>query len=298
MPEGEIAMTREAILEEKILMKLHRHLQKIAHTATALLLFALPGCQKQETSETAPATPEDHAQSVPEATNYIQAPETTTDQDMHILKEVADNELANDSVAAMYGPPEILPPKSEQPQENADDMIPELKEAAQEAMPKDQKKGRAKGDEKINWSDFKLDEAKIAYSVPRAIYGPAFPIAPDGPIIDITLHRPEIIGSMNKRAIQKAIQKYKSNLYTCYTNALSQHKDLKGDITFAFIINSAGKVTSAVIKESTLNHKDLETCLIDKIKTWKFPPSNDGGTAQVTYPMSFTTITPPSRLLE
>ena len=273
--------------------KLIQLLKSPLATATALMLLALPGCQKQEPSETAPATSEDHAQSVPEVADEIQAPETTSAQDMQILKKVADNEQASDAVAAVYGPPEILPPKPEQPQEIADDIIPELKEAAQDATPKDQKKDKAKGTDKLDWSNFEPADA-IAARGAYAVYGPAFPI-PAGPIRDIKLHRPEIIGSMDKRAIQKAVQRYKSDLDTCYTNALSQNKDLKGDITFAWIISSAGNVTSAVIKESTLNHKDLETCLIDKIKTWKFPPSIDGGMAQVTYPMSFTTITPPSR---
>lgn len=262
-------------------------------TAAALMLLALPGCQKQEPSETPPATPEDHAQSIPEGADEIQAPETTTDQDMQILKEVADNEQASDAIAAVYGPPEILPPKPEQTQEIADDIIPELKEAAQDATPKDQKKDKAKGTDKLDWSNFEPADARAVRGA-YAVYGPAFPIQ-TGPKRDIKLHRPEIIGSMDKRAIQKAVQRYKSDLDACYADALSQNKDLKGDITFAWIISSAGNVTSAVIKESTLNHKDLETCLIDKIKTWKFPASNDGGMAQVTYPMSFTTITPPSR---
>lgn len=275
---------------------MHKLIQLLKYplaTAAALMLLALPGCQKQNPSETAPATPEDHAQSVPEVADKIQAPETTSAQDMQILKEVADNEQASDAVAAVYGPPEILPPKPEQPQEIADDIIPELKEAAQDATPKDQKKDKAKGTDKLDWSNFEPADAIAARGI-SAVYGPAFPI-PAGPIRDIKLHRPEIIGSMDKRAIQKAVQRYKSDLDACYKNALSQNKDLKGDITFAWIISSAGNVTSAVIKESTLNHKDLETCLIDKIKTWKFPASNDGGMAQVTYPMSFTTITPPSR---
>jgi hypothetical protein len=41
------------------------------------------------------------------------------------------------------------------------------------------------------------------------------------------------------------------------------------------------------VRESTLKNDAVEQCIIDRIKTWKFPAPAGGGVVTVNYPFIF-----------
>ena len=103
----------------------------------------------------------------------------------------------------------------------------------------------------------------------------------------LKMKNPEITGSIDKRLIQKVVRQHTNELRACYERELAKVKDLKGRIVAVWIIAPQGNVTSAVIKETTMNNKNVETCITDSVKYWRFPAPKGGGMAQVEYPFEF-----------
>lgn len=100
--------------------------------------------------------------------------------------------------------------------------------------------------------------------------------------------------SADREAVRRAVKTHLSEVKTCYDDALkkdSHNKDsqLSGKIVLDFEVDNAGKVPSAKVneKKSTLKSSDIEQCLIDKVKSWTFPPSPKGTIISVSYPFIF-----------
>jgi len=66
----------------------------------------------------------------------------------------------------------------------------------------------------------------------------------------------------------------------CYQKALEKKPNIQGEATFRLVIHSKGQVTKVSLVSSRLKDKDLERCIIQKIKELTFPVP--GGTNKVT----------------
>jgi TonB family protein len=54
-----------------------------------------------------------------------------------------------------------------------------------------------------------------------------------------------------------------------------------------WIIGATGVVAEVHVKDSTIKNTNVENCLMQKIRNWKFPPPAGGGTVEVNYPFVF-----------
>jgi hypothetical protein len=64
----------------------------------------------------------------------------------------------------------------------------------------------------------------------------------------------------------------------CYSDAVQSgklDKKAKGRVTVALSISADGKAQSVKTSEDTLKSPDVETCVIDLIKTWDLPEPGD-----------------------
>lgn len=102
------------------------------------------------------------------------------------------------------------------------------------------------------------------------------------------LKEPTVTGSLDKRIIQKVVRQHANELRSCYERELAKVKGLNGRIVVMFIISSQGYVTTAIVKETTMKNKNVESCITNSIKFWRFPAPKGGGMAQVEYPFEFT----------
>jgi outer membrane biosynthesis protein TonB len=57
----------------------------------------------------------------------------------------------------------------------------------------------------------------------------------------------------------------------CPTGRLERKPNIQGDVAFQLIIDSKGRVTKVNLVSSKLNDKNLEQCIIQKIKELTFP---------------------------
>ena len=103
------------------------------------------------------------------------------------------------------------------------------------------------------------------------------------------LGTPEIDASGYDRAIiQRVVRQHRREIRACYEGELQQHRDLVGRVVVTFIIDAAGRVASAAIRESDVDSDDLESCLLRRIRRWSFPPNPSARNSRVIYPFVFT----------
>lgn len=71
-------------------------------------------------------------------------------------------------------------------------------------------------------------------------------------------------------AVKGTIAKYRSQIQACYEQRLKENPSLSGRLMIEISI-SAGRVTSAGIEENGTGDRGLETCVVGRVKTWRFP---------------------------
>jgi hypothetical protein len=70
----------------------------------------------------------------------------------------------------------------------------------------------------------------------------------------------------------------------CYEQGLKDTPGIRGRIAIAFVISGTGSVKSANVDSTSLNAKQVEDCIVMRLKTWKFPVPEGGVDVQVKYP--------------
>jgi hypothetical protein len=91
-------------------------------------------------------------------------------------------------------------------------------------------------------------------------------------------------GGLDRAVIQATIAKYLSQVRACYEAQLQSNPGLAGQVTMKFAIDGGGDVASAAVERSTLGNAQVEGCIAQRLKTWKFPKPVGGVTVKVNYP--------------
>lgn len=100
---------------------------------------------------------------------------------------------------------------------------------------------------------------------------------------------PEVTGgSLDKEVIRRVIQRHAHQVRYCYEKGLAKNPTLEGTVAVAFRINAEGNVESSVVKQSTLNNPEVDSCIAGLVLRWAFPKPV-GGTVGVTYPFVLRT---------
>ncbi len=61
----------------------------------------------------------------------------------------------------------------------------------------------------------------------------------------------------------------------------------EGEVVVDFTIGAQGEVVSSSIKKSDIDNAALKTCMLEKIKTWRFPAPKGAVQVKVSYPFRF-----------
>jgi len=85
-----------------------------------------------------------------------------------------------------------------------------------------------------------------------------------------------------RRAIGERVRAHVDDITTCYEARLSRRPTLAGRIMARFDIGSDGTVTSA--SADGIDDQELERCVVDAIRRWKFEKPGSGGKLRVAYP--------------
>ncbi len=119
------------------------------------------------------------------------------------------------------------------------------------------------------------------------IYGPPSGL-PNSLNTTVKAGTPEVTGSLDRRLIQKVIRQHSGELRACYERELNRTKDISGRVVVQWTINPKGEVKKVSIVESTLNNKNVEQCITNSIRHWRFPAPKDGGEVDVKFPFTFS----------
>jgi hypothetical protein len=90
-------------------------------------------------------------------------------------------------------------------------------------------------------------------------------------------------------SISQTIKGYEMEVYYCYQQQLRKFPNLKGKVVIKLNVRPWGDCTNIKVVKSTLHDKDVEDCLVRRIKTWKFPTIDDSyDDLEITYPFVFS----------
>ena len=93
--------------------------------------------------------------------------------------------------------------------------------------------------------------------------------------------------SLDPDAVKVAVKMYDRETRACYERALKRNSKLNGKLILSWTLDSSGKASAIVVKKP-LEDK-LDTCIIESMKSWKFPQTSVNKTAVVSYPFFFST---------
>lgn len=95
------------------------------------------------------------------------------------------------------------------------------------------------------------------------------------------------VGTLSKDEINKVLKRHGNEVRSCYEQALRLKPTLEGKIAVKFIIGATGDVLVTEIASDTLNDENLKACMLNVVRSWKFPEPKGGGNVSVTYPWVF-----------
>ncbi|MBK8263657.1 MAG: AgmX/PglI C-terminal domain-containing protein [Nannocystis sp.] len=98
----------------------------------------------------------------------------------------------------------------------------------------------------------------------------------------------DVLGDVDKRAVQATIRRRMSALQNCYNRALRTNPGISGKMTYTIAISVMGAVTSVRVDEDTVRDPSVTTCTTAKIKGWRFPTEGAEESAEVTFTVVFS----------
>jgi hypothetical protein len=91
-------------------------------------------------------------------------------------------------------------------------------------------------------------------------------------------------GGLDKDQIAAVINRHIGEVIYCYEKGLQVKPSLSGRVGVKFVINGRGIVSSAGVASSSLNSAQVEGCIVNHLRTWKFPKPVGGVNVKVQYP--------------
>jgi outer membrane biosynthesis protein TonB len=95
------------------------------------------------------------------------------------------------------------------------------------------------------------------------------------------------VGTLSKDEVTKVLKRHGNEVRSCYEQALRLKPTLAGKIAVKFIVGASGDVLQTEIASDTLNDENLKACMLNVVRSWKFPEPKGGGNVSITYPWVF-----------
>lgn len=100
----------------------------------------------------------------------------------------------------------------------------------------------------------------------------------------------DFAGTIDKEAVRRVVRHYLYEIRGCYQkelNKIERGQRLEGKVSISWDIVAKGVAKDVRVKSSTLNNRNVENCIRDRLASWEFPSPPDGMTAEVTFPFYF-----------
>ena len=93
-----------------------------------------------------------------------------------------------------------------------------------------------------------------------------------------------IEGGLSPESIADVIRRNTGQIRFCYEKGLQLQPGLSGRVNMAWTIDSGGSVKIAKVRNTSLNSKTVENCIVQRLRTWKFPIPQNKAEVKVSYP--------------
>lgn len=93
-----------------------------------------------------------------------------------------------------------------------------------------------------------------------------------------------IEGGLSRDQIDAVIQRHLGEVIYCYEKGLQVKPGLSGRVGVRFTINGGGRVSTASVGSTSLNSAQVEGCILNRLRNWKFPKPVGGVNVKVQYP--------------
>ena len=98
--------------------------------------------------------------------------------------------------------------------------------------------------------------------------------------------QPQKDGPLDGSELQKVMNRFKDKFNQCYARELRKNRSLAGKVVLRFTIREDGTVRNVKIKETELNNKKVENCVVKVGQGLRFPAAS--GSTRVFYPFLFS----------
>ena len=99
-------------------------------------------------------------------------------------------------------------------------------------------------------------------------------------------------GSLDGGKIREVVSSHQAELRGCYERAVLENPTLSGTCTVRIVIDRNGTVGLASMHGSSLNSLPMQRCVLEVVRTWRFPSPADGKAAAIEYPLVFSQQAP------
>ncbi len=93
-------------------------------------------------------------------------------------------------------------------------------------------------------------------------------------------------GGLDRDEIMAVIQRHLGQIRFCYESGLQQTPGLSGRVAVKWVISGSGHVSSANVANSSLKNQTVEGCIVQRLKSWKFPEPRGGVNVRVNFPFN------------
>lgn len=113
------------------------------------------------------------------------------------------------------------------------------------------------------------------------------PAPPPAPTDAAVFPGKKVVGRIAPDLIQKVVRANFDPLRTCYESGLKRNRDLQGRVAVKFVIDTEGRVVSAVDAGSDMPDREVIQCIVAEYRKLTFPKPEGGGIVTVIYPIVF-----------
>jgi len=97
-----------------------------------------------------------------------------------------------------------------------------------------------------------------------------------------------VVGGLSKDVIMSVIRKHHNEIKFCFEKEAQKTPDLGGKVSVSFTIDPSGSVSEADVSETSLNNTNAESCMLARIRRWRFPGPQGGGVVSGNCPWVFS----------
>jgi Ca-activated chloride channel family protein len=98
---------------------------------------------------------------------------------------------------------------------------------------------------------------------------------------------PTTLGSIAPEVIRRVVRTHAAQIRSCYERVLARVPGLAGKVVVKWTIDGQGHVVDATIAQTQLKNAEVEACLLQTVRTWRFPPPAGTQRVTVNYPFVF-----------